>query len=311
MTASIIQTTGVCKAFGDHTALAPLDMEVKAGRVVGLLGPNGAGKTTLLRMLTGITTPDAGELQLWGQPHHRSLLPRMGYLPEERGLYKGMRVAEQILYFARLRGMEPRSAERELKGWFERLEVEGWWNREVGDLSKGMAQKVQFISTVLHEPELLILDEPFSGLDPINTALVREEMLRLVRDKGVTLLLSTHDMGSVESLCDDVVMLNKGQKVLSGAVEDVRASAGQGRVRLRAKGNLMAYVNELGAKVQLHESSSDGDVHDLDLTLLEGLDMPSFLAWSVNQMDVLEARPVKLSMSEVFVNTVQNHESNG
>ena len=311
MTTSIIQTTGVCKAFGDHTALAPLDMEVRAGRVVGLLGPNGAGKTTLLRMLTGITTPDAGILQLWGQPHHRSLLPRMGYLPEERGLYKGMRVAEQILYFARLRGMEPRSAEQELKGWFERLEVEGWWNREVGDLSKGMAQKVQFISTVLHEPELLILDEPFSGLDPINAALVREEMLRLVRDKGATLLLSTHDMGSVESLCDDVVMLNKGQKVLSGVVEDVRAAAGQGRVRLRAKGNLMAFVNELGAKVQLHESTSEGDVHDLDLTLLGELDMPSFLAWSVNHVDVLEARPVKLSMAEVFVKTVQNHESHG
>lgn len=311
MTASIIQTSGVCKAFGDHTALAPLDMEVRAGRVVGLLGPNGAGKTTLLRMLTGITTPDAGSLQLWGQPHHRSLLPRMGYLPEERGLYKGMRVAEQILYFARLRGMEPRSAEQELRGWFERLEVEGWWNREVGDLSKGMAQKVQFISTVLHEPELLILDEPFSGLDPINAALVREEMLRLVRDKGATLLLSTHDMGSVESLCDDVVMLNKGQKVLSGVVEDVRAAAGQGRVRLRAKGNLMAFVNELGAKVQLHESTSEGDVHDLDLTLLGDLDMPSFLAWSVNHVDVLEARPVKLSMAEVFVKTVQNHESHG
>ena len=184
MTTPVLHTQGVTKSFGDHVALSPLDVEVQEGRIVGLLGPNGAGKTTLLRMVTGITKPDAGELRMWGQPHHRKLLSRMGYLLEERGLYKSMRVAEQVLYFATLRGMARPDAERELKGWFERLEVEGWWNREVADLSKGMAQKIQFIATVLHRPELLILDEPFSGLDPINAALVRGEMLRLV--KGAT-----------------------------------------------------------------------------------------------------------------------------
>ena len=179
MTTPVLHTQGVTKSFGDHVALSPLDVEVQEGRIVGLLGPNGAGKTTLLRMVTGITKPDAGELRMWGQPHHRKLLSRMGYLPEERGLYKSMRVAEQVLYFATLRGMARPDAERELKGWFERLEVEGWWNREVADLSKGMAQKIQFIATVLHGPELLILDEPFSGLDPINAALVRGEMNRV------------------------------------------------------------------------------------------------------------------------------------
>ena len=188
-----------------------VSIHVSPGEIVGLLGPNGAGKTTLLRMVTGITKPDNGELKMWGEPHHRKLLSRMGYLPEERGLYKSMRVAEQVLYFATLRGMNRMEAERDLKGWFERLEVEGWWNREVADLSKGMAQKIQFIATVLHRPELLILDEPFSGLDPINAALVRGEMLRLVQEEGTTLVLSTHDMGSVEALCDEVILLHQGR----------------------------------------------------------------------------------------------------
>ena len=311
MTPAVIHTQGICKTFGDHRALKPLDMEVGQGRIVGLLGPNGAGKTTLLRMLTGITRPDEGELTLWGEKHHRGLLSRMGYLPEERGLYKGMRVAEQVLYFASLRGMKRSDAERELKGWFERLEVEGWWNREVGDLSKGMAQKVQFIATVLHRPELLILDEPFSGLDPINAQLVREEMLRLVREEGVTLLLSTHDMGSVESLCDDVVMLNQGTKVLGGQVDEIRSAASQGQVHLRGRGNLLAFVNALGAQAKVDRSATNEGVHELELTLLNGWDMPALLSFAVNHLDVMEASPIQKSMEEVFVTTVENHRSHG
>ena len=251
MTTPVLHTQGVTKSFGNHVALSPLDVEVQEGRIVGLLGPNGAGKTTLLRMVTGITKPDAGELRMWGQPHHRKLLSRTGYLPEERGLYKSMRVAEQVLYFATLRGMARPDAERELKGWFERLEVEGWWNREVADLSKGMAQKIQFIATVLHGPELLILDEPFSGLDPINASLVRGEMMRLVKDNGTTLVLSTHDMGSVEALCDEVILLHQGKKVLAGPTDVVREDARRGRIRLAMRGNLMAFVAELGARAEL------------------------------------------------------------
>jgi len=313
MPTPVLHTQGVCKSFGDHVALAPLDAEVQAGRIVGLLGPNGAGKTTLLRMVTGITKPDRGELRMWGQPHHRDLLTRMGYLPEERGLYKSMRVAEQVLYFATLRGMARPEAERELKGWFERLEVEGWWNREVADLSKGMAQKIQFIATVLHRPELLILDEPFSGLDPINASLVRNEMLRLVKDHGTTLLLSTHDMGSVEALCDEVILLHKGQKVLAGATDAVREDARKGRIRIAVRGNLMAFVAELGARAELlSKSTRDGAataaeaIHDLELSLPEGWGMPEFLAWAVQHVDVLEAVPLRLSMEEVFVQTVES-----
>jgi len=305
----VLHTQGVCKSFGDHVALAPLDAEVQEGRIVGLLGPNGAGKTTLLRMVTGITKPDQGELHMWGQPHHRDLLSRMGYLPEERGLYKSMRVAEQVLYFATLRGMARSDAERELKAWFERLEVEGWWNREVADLSKGMAQKIQFIATVLHRPELLILDEPFSGLDPINAGLVRNEMLRLVKDHGTTLLLSTHDMGSVEALCDEVILLHRGKKVLSGATDAVREDARKGRIRVAVQGNLMAFVAELGARAELlskHTRAESSDVHDLELALPEGWAMPEFLAWAVQHVRVLEARPLRLSMEEVFVQTVES-----
>lgn len=304
----IIHTAGICKSFGDHQALAPLDLEVGEGQIVGLLGPNGAGKTTLLRMLTGITKPDQGTLQMWGQPHHRELLSRMGYLPEERGLYKSMRVAEQVLYFAALRGMERKDAENELRGWLERLEVEGWWNREVADLSKGMAQKIQFIATVLHRPELLILDEPFSGLDPINAGLVRGEMLRLVQQEGTTLLLSTHDMGSVEALCDDVVMLHQGNKVLAGATDEVRESARKGRIFLRVRCNMMAFAAELGARAELLTKMTEGEgdqaVHELELALPATWPMPEFLQWAVGHVEVLEARPVKLSMEDVFVQTV-------
>ena len=303
MPTPVLHTQGVCKSFGDHVALAPLDAEVQPGRIVGLLGPNGAGKTTLLRMVTGITKPDRGELRMWGQPHHRDLLTRMGYLPEE-------------LYFATLRGMAHPDAERELKGWFERLEVEGWWNREVADLSKGMAQKIQFIATVLHRPELLILDEPFSGLDPINAALVRGEMMRLVKDNGTTLVLSTHDMGSVEALCDEVILLHQGKKVLAGPTDVVREDARRGRIRLAMRGNLMAFVAELGARAELlskstrTESANASDaIHDLDIALPEDWPMPAFLAWAVGHVDVLEAVPLKLSMEEVFVQSVESASS--
>ena len=314
MPTPILHTEGVCKSFGDHVALAPLDVDVQQGRIVGLLGPNGAGKTTLLRMVTGITKPDAGTLRMWGRPHHRSLLSRMGYLPEERGLYKSMRVAEQVLYFAGLRGMDRQEAERELKGWFERLEVEGWWNREVSDLSKGMAQKIQFIATVLHRPELLILDEPFSGLDPINAGLVRKEMLRMVQEQGTTLVLSTHDMGSVETLCDEVILLHKGQKVLAGATDAVREDARGGRIQLKVRGNLMAFVAELGARAELMSKETDGTgvadaVHTLELALPADWPMPSFLKWAVDHVEVLEAQPRRLSMEEVFVQSVESAQA--
>lgn len=305
----ILHARGVAKTYGDHVALAPLDMEARKGRILGLLGPNGAGKTTFLRMVTGIMQPDTGVLSLFGAPANRAHLQRMGYLPEERGLYKGMRVAEQVLYFAALRGMARPEAERALKAWFERLQVDGWWNREVSDLSKGMAQKIQFIATVLHRPDLLILDEPFSGLDPINAALIRDEMLRLVREEGTTLMLSTHNMGSVEAVCDDVLMLHRGKKVLSGGVNEVREAARKGRIRLSFTGNLMGFVAELGARAELlrHATRTEAgtEVHEVELALPDSWGMAPFLAWAVGHVEVREAVPVRLSMEEVFVQTVE------
>ncbi|MDA0729141.1 MAG: ATP-binding cassette domain-containing protein [Bacteroidetes bacterium] len=309
----MLTSQGVAKHYGDHIALAPLDMVLERGKILGLLGPNGAGKTTFLRMVTGITRPDQGVLRLFGEPHRRDHLRRMGYLPEERGLYKGMRVAEQVLYFASLRGMSRTDAQHALKGWFERLQVEGWWNREVADLSKGMAQKIQFIATVLHRPELLILDEPFSGLDPINAVLIRDEMLRLVREEGTTLVLSTHNMGSVETLCEEVLMLHRGHKVLSGRVDEVRETARKGRIRMTFKGNLMAFVDQLGPRAELlsHESEvlASGETrHEVALALPEDWSMSALLRWAVDHVEVLEAVPVRMSMEEVFVQTV---EANG
>ena len=311
MTDTIFRAQAVTKSFGNNVALAPLDVDIQQGSIVGLLGPNGAGKTTLLRMVTGITKPDSGELMMWGQPHRRECLSRIGYLPEERGLYKSMRVAEQSLYFAALRGMSRKDAVSELKQWFERLEVEQWWNREVAELSKGMAQKIQFITSVLHRPDFLILDEPLSGLDPVNAGLVRRELMRLVEEEGTTLLLSTHDMGSVEALCQRVVLLHQGKKVLEGPIDEVREHARRGRILVTVRGNLMAFIAELGtraellSKTSLSESSPAQGVHELELALPEGSTLPAFLKWAVQHIDVMKAMPLRLSMEEVFVQAVQ------
>ncbi len=209
----MLQVEGVSKRFGDFIALDGITMEVPPGQVFGLLGPNGAGKTTLIRIITRITGPDAGRILLDGKPMTQEDVAHLGYLPEERGLYKKMKVGEQALYLARLKGLTKADATKRLKDWFERWEIDGWWNKKVEELSKGMAQKVQFIITVLHEPKLLILDEPFSGFDPINADLVRSEILRL-RNEGVTVMLSTHSMPSVEELCDHIGLIDKAKLML-------------------------------------------------------------------------------------------------
>ena len=222
---SILSVQHVTKLYSEHKALDDLSLEVPRGSVYGLLGPNGAGKTTLLRVINRITIPDTGTILLNGKPLTDKEIFRIGYMPEERGLYKKMRVGEQAIFFARLKGLERREAERRLREWFTRLDIADWWGRNVEDLSKGMAQKVQFITTVLHEPELLIFDEPFSGFDPINANLLKEEILRL-RDRGATIIFSTHNMASVEEICDHITLINRSQNILSGSVDDIRRAAG-------------------------------------------------------------------------------------
>lgn len=233
---NLIRVEHVTKQFAGHKALDDVSLEIPRGGVYGLLGPNGAGKTTLIRIINRITAPDKGNV--WFGDH--LLAPedvrRIGYLPEERGLYKGMKVGEQALYFARLKGLSKVDATQRLKVWFEKFGIESWWNRKVSELSKGMAQKVQFIVTVLHEPELLIFDEPFSGFDPINANLLKQEILEL-RDKGSTVIFSTHNMSSVEEVCDHLTLINKSRNILSGSLDEIRRSHGGNIFEVDFRGN--------------------------------------------------------------------------
>lgn len=217
----IVEVQNVTKKYSNHLALDNISLSVEKGNVFGLLGPNGAGKTTLIRILNQITAPDSGTILFQGRPIQKNDVEKIGYLPEERGLYKKMKVGEQALYLAQLKGLPKQVAMERLVSWFRKFEIETWWNRKVEELSKGMQQKVQFVTTIIHEPEFLILDEPFSGFDPINTNLLKEEILNL-KKKGTTIILSTHNMASVEEICDDIVLINKSKIVLDGKLVQLK-----------------------------------------------------------------------------------------
>ena len=218
---NIIEINNVSKSYGDYKALNNISINVPRQSIYGLLGPNGAGKTTLIRMLNQITAPDEGEIIFNGEKLNRNHISEIGYLPEERGLYKSMKVGEQAIYLAQLKGVSKKDAEKRLKQWFHKFGITEWWNKKVEELSKGMQQKIQFIVTVIHNPQLLIFDEPFSGFDPINVNLLKKEILEL-RDKGATIIFSTHNMASVEELCDNIMLINKGEKILEGSVYQVK-----------------------------------------------------------------------------------------
>ena len=227
----LIKCSNVCKSFGEKVALDHVSIEIPKGKIFGLLGPNGAGKTTLIRIINRITIPNSGEVLFDGRPITQDDVEKIGYLPEERGLYRKMKVGDQAMYFAQLKGMSSREAAAELKKWFVRFGIESWWNKKVEELSKGMAQKIQFITTVVHKPSLLILDEPFSGFDPVNAQVIREEILRL-KEEGSTIILSTHNMESVEELCDNIALINKSHVVISGGVDEIRRKYGNNNVEL-------------------------------------------------------------------------------
>ena len=228
---NIIECRDISKSFGEKVALDHVSVDVPEGSIFGLLGPNGAGKTTLIRIINRITIPTGGTVFFNGAPITQRDVEKIGYLPEERGLYRKMKVGDQALYLARLKGMSAADASSELKKWFVKFGIESWWNKKVEELSKGMAQKIQFITTVVHRPKLLILDEPFSGFDPVNADLIREEILRL-KDDGATIMLSTHNMESVEELCDNIALFNKSHVVLSGGVEDIRREYGNNNIEI-------------------------------------------------------------------------------
>ena len=226
-----IQIQDVCKNFGPKVALDHVSFDIPEGKIFGMLGPNGAGKTTLIRIINRITIPGSGEVLLDGKPITQRDVEKIGYMPEERGLYRKMKVGEQAMYLAQLKGMSAADAKAALKEWFTRFEIQGWWDKKVEELSKGMAQKLQFITTVVHRPSLMILDEPFSGFDPVNADIIRKEILRL-KEEGATIILSTHNMESVEELCDNIALINHGKLVITGGVDDIRRKYGNNNVEL-------------------------------------------------------------------------------
>ncbi|MCQ2174898.1 MAG: ATP-binding cassette domain-containing protein [Bacteroidales bacterium] len=228
---ALIECKEICKNFGEKVALDHISLEIPEGKIFGLLGPNGAGKTTLIRIINRITIPNGGEVVFNGHTITQADVEKIGYMPEERGLYRKMEVGDQAMYLAQLKGMSAADAQRELKKWFIKFGIQDWWKKKVEELSKGMAQKVQFITTVVHRPKLLILDEPFSGFDPVNAELIRKEILKL-RDDGATIVLSTHNMESVEELCDNIALINKSRLVITGGVEEIRRNYGNNNAEL-------------------------------------------------------------------------------
>ena len=230
-TMSIIEIKNVSKSFGEKVALDNVSLEIPEGQIFGFLGPNGAGKTTLIRIINRITIPSAGEVLFQGKRITQRDVEKIGYMPEERGLYRKMKVGEQAMYLAQLKGMSSSQAQQALKEWFVRFGIEGWWDKKVEELSKGMAQKLQFITTVVHKPKLMILDEPFSGFDPVNAEIIRKEILRL-KEEGATIILSTHNMESVEELCDSIALINKSKLVITGDVNEIRREYGNNNVEL-------------------------------------------------------------------------------
>lgn len=253
---SIISARHITKRFTNHTALDDVSVEIPQGSVYGLLGPNGAGKTTLIRVINRITLPDEGEILFHGKPIRQQDIYKIGYLPEERGLYKKMKVGEHAIFLARLKGLSRHEALLRLKDWFTRLGIEQWWDKKIEDLSKGMAQKIQFIVTVIHEPELLIFDEPFSGFDPINADLLKREILRL-RDRGATVIFSTHNMASVEEICDHITLINRSRNILSGRVDEVRRNHGSNLFTTQFRGSEAAFRQAVSPRYEIVECSND------------------------------------------------------
>lgn len=297
---NILEADGIVKEYTGHRALDGVTVHVPEGKIYGLLGPNGAGKTTLIRIINHITAPDSGTVTLGGKPLTAESVRSIGYLPEERGLYKKMRVGEQAMFFARLKGLSTTEARKALDEWFERLEMTGWWDKKVEELSKGMAQKVQFIITVLHRPKLLIFDEPFSGFDPINANILKREILRL-RDEGASVIFSTHNMESVEELCDSISLINKSRVILSGEVDTLRRRYGGDCYTLTFSGDDAAVRRALEGKAEIM-SGTDGSVQ---LRLSDGVTRREVLSAVNDAADITSFAPVMASMNNIFIHAVE------
>lgn len=300
MSQSFLSARDIVKRYAEHTALDGVSIEVPQGKVFGLLGPNGAGKTTLIRIINRITAPDNGEILFDGRPFSAADVARIGYLPEERGLYKKMKVGEQAIYLAMLKGLSRAEAKRRLVDWFEKFGIISWWEKKLEELSKGMQQKVQFIITVLHEPPLLIFDEPFSGFDPVNAEMLKREILAL-RDKGHTVIFSTHNMSSVEEVCDDIALINRSRLVLSGHVGDVKERFRTGLYELTATGGTLTERPEL---YDILERTEAGGLSTYLLRKCEGPSNSALAAAVAGDVELRSFSERLPSMQEIFIKVV-------
>lgn len=293
-----LRVDNVTKRFGDFTAVDELSFDVRAGRVFGFLGPNGAGKTTTIRMIVGITAPDEGKIELFGEHMSPKLQDRIGYLPEERGLYKKMKIVEQLRYFAALKNVDSPDADRRIDRWLERMKLAEWKNKKTTDLSKGMQQKIQFISTVIHDPDLLILDEPFSGLDPVNVEFMID-VLSEFKQQHKTVIFSTHLMETAERLCSDILLINKARKVVSGSLREVKESYGHNLIALRASGGDGVIADKtLVAKVVEH--SDEKEIH-----LADGADAQELLRRLIDTgVTVTKFEQIEPSLNDIFIDQV-------
>lgn len=302
MSENIIECRNVCKNFGEKVALDNVSVSVPKGGIFGLLGPNGAGKTTLIRIINRITIPNGGEVLFDGRPITQSDVEKIGYLPEERGLYRKMEVGDQAMYLAQLKGMSAAEARKALKEWFVRFGIQDWWKKKVEELSKGMAQKVQFITTVVHKPSLMILDEPFSGFDPVNAELIRKEILRL-KDEGATIILSTHNMESVEELCDNIALINKSHLVITGGVNEIRHKYGNNNIELVYTGEDRVKDDEGIFKVLSDEDNAGR--HTAVLTLGENVSSNDALSVLLGQDIIINSfKELIPRMNDIFIKLV-------
>lgn len=297
----MLKLINVTKSYADKVAVRNLSLEITHGEIFGLLGPNGAGKTSTIRMICGITYPDKGTVEFLGQPMCAELQSKIGYLPEERGLYRKMTVSETLLYFAELKGLSRRAAKARVEHWAARFDMRTWLKKKVEELSKGMQQKVQFISVVLHEPELLILDEPFSGLDPINSELIMDVILEL-RKAGKTILFSTHRMEQVEKLCDSIALINNGEKVLSGSVRDIKRAYGKNHLHLDFEGS-DAFIDALVAQGKVEVC--DRSPKSVELKLLSHTSPKEILASIGDGTDITRFELAEPSLKEIFIMRVE------
>ncbi|XLS28107.1 ABC transporter ATP-binding protein [Flavobacteriaceae bacterium M23B6Z8] len=310
---NLLEAKSVCKKFGDFTALDDVSIDIPEGSIFGLLGPNGAGKTTFIRIINQITYPDQGEVLLNGKRLHPEDVSKIGYLPEERGLYKSMKVGEQAMYLARLKGMSKSDAKTKLNYWFDRLEIGDWWGKKIQELSKGMAQKIQFIVTVLHEPKLLIFDEPFSGFDPINANLIKREILNL-RDNGATVIFSTHRMESVEELCDHIALIHKSKKILDGKLNDIKKAYKNSTYEVALESaDKTKLRNELSDKFKVTPANFKtlGDELKVTIQLQNGTTSSELISYLNAKAEIRHFVEVIPTANDIFIETVHtsgNHE---